>query len=399
MNRKMWAFVGVPVFVFFLFSCGGGGGGSSKNGSTNSPGSGGNGNSGGLVLVPGEFRFESETNKRYQNPDADARQDACETSDYYFESDNFMVFSDLTTHSNDDLRMAATKAQLAMDAILPKFEMSWSDFFAMKRIVSFSDLGRFARELSQLTYQGNPVKPEQISSYFTGKIPDGFSTLEEQAAIYNLLINEEDPTTALTVINNARTAYDAFVADDPQSASPLSDITPIHAKIQICATSDGHIARSSTSGIKIATEYSNPVYEHQAVHTIINQLSKFPAFWAKEGQTHVFLGEEVPTSLTDVASIREAYISGTDGTDPGIENMDKFKKAYVELRKQGSLDSIALWHRRSMLIEAEWLNANGTMPAPNDNNYGEYKLKREGKIKDEFGTVMPASYDAFFDSL
>ncbi|QSP94980.1 hypothetical protein LPB19_00720 [Marinobacter salinisoli] len=379
MNEKIWSVSGALLVSVALSACGGGGGGGSGSGGG---GTGGSGGSGTPELVDGELRFENETDnfKNYQNPDADARQDACDRSDYYLESDNFMVYVDTgQTYSKDDLRTAATKAQNAMDAILPRFGMTWSDFYAMKRIISFSDIDQFAIEASQL---GLPTS--ELAQYFPG-IPDGTET-EQQAFIYNALVDEETPA-------NVRTTIDTFIADNSSETSPLTAITPIHDKIQICATTSDRIARSSTSGLKIAPSYSDENYRHESTHLIINQVSKFPAFWALEGQTHLIL-EGGPASVEDVASIRNSII-GTDESEPGRENINRFKEAYLALsaRTNNDIGKVMDWHRDSMKIKAEWLTTNdGTSIIISDD-------ERIAGVKEAFGIVMGFGYDEFFDDL
>ncbi|MBW4934370.1 hypothetical protein [Marinobacter sp. F4206] len=399
------------MFTFALSACGGGGGGST----TNSSGSEGSENEpGDLDPVDGDFYFSSETNKRYQNPDADIFPEKCSSSDYYFESENFIVFSNLTTHSNDDLRTAATKAQSAMDFILPQFGLNWDTFYAMKRVVSFKDLNQFALEVSQLTYEDGSgtdkrVTIDQISDYFATeiaeKMPDGYTDWQnissnpnlQYAFVYNTLVNERDPKKVRDVMVETHEGYEQFFADNPNyapSQSPWPDKwAPFFKKIQICATSNDRIGRSSTSGIKISPDFAAREYRHELTHLVINQVSKVTAFWAKEGQTHLFLGEDVPASLTDVAVVRD-HIIGTDETDPGLENIDKFKKAYVELVAIEGIDAqrVLDWHRLSMNIKAEWLDPDGTGGTITD-------AEREAWIMEAFGEVMPKSYDAFFDDL
>ncbi|MBW0147427.1 hypothetical protein [Marinobacter arenosus] len=412
MNSRIWTLMGALMVTFALSACGGGGGSGSGTTNTNDSGS-GEDEAGELDPVDGDFYFSTDTNKRYQNPDADIFQEKCSTSDYYFESENFIVFSNLTTHSNDDLRTAATKAQSAMDFILPQFGLNWDTFYAMKRVVSFKDLNQFASEVSQLTYlDGGTEKRvtiDQISDYFATeiaeKMPDGYADWQnissnpdlQYAFVYNTLVNERDPKIVRDVMVDAHEGYDQFFADNPTFDPGQEDWNdqwaPFFKKIQICATSNDRIGRSSTSGIKISPDFSEDEYRHELTHLVINQVSKVTAFWAKEGQTHLFLGEDVPASLTDVAVVRD-HIIGTDETDPGLENIDKFKKAYLELVALEGVNAqkVLDWHRLSMNIKAEWFDPDGTGGTITDD-------EREAWIIEAFGEVMPKSYLAFFNDL
>ncbi|MBW7471059.1 hypothetical protein QQF73_03360 [Marinobacter sp. M216] len=408
MNSRIWTLIGALMIILALSACGGGGG--SGTAITSDP-AGGDNQEGAPDPVDGDFYFSSETNKEYQNPDADIFQEKCSLSDYYFESANFIVFSNLTTHSNDDLRTAATKAQSAMDVILPQFGLNWDTFYAMKRVVSFRDLNQFASEVSQLTYLDGGIEKrvtiDQISDYFGGEIemPAGSADWQDPSSnpdlqyafVYNALVNERDPKKVRDVMVEAHEGYDQFFADnptfDPRQEDWNDQWEPFFKKIQICATSNDRIGRSSTSGIKISPDFAEEEYRHELTHLVINQVSKVTAFWAKEGQTHLFLGEDVPASLTDVAVVRD-HIIGTDETDPGLENIDKFKKAYLELVALEGVNAqkVLDWHRLSMNIKAEWFDPDGTGGTITD-------AEREAWIMEAFGEVMPKSYAAFFNDL
>ncbi|MDO3720819.1 hypothetical protein QVZ43_03730 [Marinobacter sp. chi1] len=379
MNRIIWSVSGALAVSVALSACGGGGSGGSGGGGGGSGGGGGGTDT--VELVDGDFKFSSETNKFYQNPDADQQakdlEEGCFASDYYFESDNFIVFSNLTTHTNEEYRTAASKAQDAMDRVLPQFGMDWDDFRAMKRVVSFSDIGRFALEASQLG-----LTTDQLSTYFPG-IQDG-TAAQQQVFIYNALVNEEDSAKVLSDINT-------FIAENSGGDSSLSEITPIYDKIQICASGNDRIGRSSSSGIKISPDFSNDVYRHEAIHLIIDQVSQYPAFWAKEGQTHTLLGEGAPPVVEDPASISENIINANEA-EPEILN--KFKYAYLELltKTGNNLDTIMDWYRQSSNITVEWLAPDGTV-APTEDEI-------KAGVKAAFGKVMtPLTYSAFFSDL
>ncbi|MBZ2168934.1 hypothetical protein [Marinobacter sp. F4216] len=375
MNRIIWSVSGALAVSVALSACGGGGSSGSGGGGGGSGGGGGGTDT--VELVDGDFKFSSTTGWTYQNPDAgeDAKrlEEGCFDSDRYFESDNFLVYSNLTTHSDEDYRTAASKAQDAMDRVLPQFGMDWDAFRAMKRVVSYSDIDQFAIEASQLG-----LSTAELATYFPN-IEDGTET-QQQAFIYNTLINEEDPAAVLSVINQ-------FIADNPDITEP----TPIYDKIQICASGNDRIGRSSSSGIKISPDFANDVYRHEAIHLIIDQVSQYPAFWAKEGQTHTQLGEGAPPVVEDPASISENIINANEA-EPEILN--KFKYAYLELLTVtgNDLDKIMDWYRKSSNIKAEWLVPDGT-----GEPISEEEIK-EG-VKEAFEGAIGVSYQEFFSNL